>query len=163
VERFAQQHGDPTGTRSSALNVFVPDPVATGRLDLRPNSYVSEITVDEQSRAKGAVYSDEEGTTYEQEADVVILACGAVESARLLLLSRSPRFPNGLGNGSDLVGRNVTFHEYSAAVGTFDDPIYAWAGGGYVSASSFQGGIPVRDRLAWELHRRLNGKPGLHK
>jgi hypothetical protein len=31
----------------------------------------------------------------------------------------------------------VTFHEYSAAVGTFEDPIYAWAGGGYVSASSF--------------------------
>ena len=59
-------------------------------------------------------------------------------SARLLLLSKSGRFPNGLANGSDLVGRNVTFHEYSAAVGLFDDPIYAWAGGGYVSASSFQ-------------------------
>jgi hypothetical protein len=70
-QAFAQQHGDPTGTRSSALNVFVPDAVATGRLDLRPNSYVSEITVDEQSRAKGAVYSDEEGTTYEQEADAL--------------------------------------------------------------------------------------------
>ena len=55
-----------------------------------------------------------------------------------MLLSQSGRFPNGLANGSDLVGRNVTFHEYSAAVGTFDDPIYAWAGGGYVSASSFQ-------------------------
>jgi choline dehydrogenase-like flavoprotein len=61
-----------------------------------------------------------------------------VETARLLLLSRSGRFPNGLANGSDLVGRNVTFHEYSAAVGVFDDPVYAWAGGGYVSASSFQ-------------------------
>ena len=85
------------------------------------------------------MYTDERrATTYEQEADVFILACGAVETARLLLLSRSRRFPNGLANGSDLVGRNVTFHEYSAAVGTFDDPIYAWAGGGYVSASSFE-------------------------
>ena len=37
-------------------------------------------------------------------------------------------------SGSDLVGRNVTFHEYSASVGTFADPINAWAGGGYVSA-----------------------------
>jgi choline dehydrogenase-like flavoprotein len=138
ISAFAQQHGDPTGTRSSALNVFVPQALATGRLDLRPNAYVSEITVDERGRAKSAVYRDEEGTTYEQEADVVVLACGAVESARLLLLSRSSRFPNGLANGSDLVGRNVTFHEYSAAVGTFEDPIYAWAGGGYVSASSFE-------------------------
>jgi choline dehydrogenase-like flavoprotein len=71
ISAFAQQHADPTGTRSSAPNVFVPDAVATGRLDLRPNSYVSEITVDEQSRAKGAVYNDEEGTTYEQEADAL--------------------------------------------------------------------------------------------
>ena len=55
-----------------------------------------------------------------------------------MLLSKSSRFPNGLANGSDLVGRNVTFHEYSAAVGSYDDPVYAWAGGGYVSASSFQ-------------------------
>ena len=52
-----------------------------------------EITVDERGRAKGAVYEDEDGTTYEQEADVVILACGAVETARLLLLSTSSALP----------------------------------------------------------------------
>lgn len=138
ISAFAQQHGDPTGTRSSALNVFVPDALATGRYDLRPDCYVHEITVDEQGRAKGVVYQDTDGDFIEQEADVVIVACGAVETARLLLLSRSGRFPNGLANGSDLVGRNVTFHEYSAAIGLFDDPIYAWAGGGYVSASSFE-------------------------
>jgi choline dehydrogenase-like flavoprotein len=138
ISAFAQQHGDPTGTRSSALNVFVPQAFATGRYDLRPNSYVREITLDERGRAKGAVYEDADGDAFEQEADVVLLACGAVETARLLLLSTSSRFPNGLANNSDLVGRNVTFHEYSAAVGTFDDPIYAWAGGGYVSASSFE-------------------------
>jgi choline dehydrogenase-like flavoprotein len=138
ISAFAQQHGDPTGTRSSALNVFIPDAVATGRYELRPDSYVREISVDERGRAKGAVYEDADGNVVEQQADVVVLACGAVETARLMLLSRSSRFPNGLANGSDLVGRNVTFHEYSAAVGTFDDPIYAWAGGGYVSASSFE-------------------------
>ncbi len=38
ISAFAQQHGDPTGTRSSALNVFVPDAVKTGRYDLRPDS-----------------------------------------------------------------------------------------------------------------------------
>lgn len=138
VSAFAQQHGDPSGTRSSALNVFIPDAVATGRYDLRADSYVRELTVDERGRISGAVYEDADGQVLEQAADVFILACGAVETARLLLLSRSARFPNGLANGNDLVGRNVTFHEYSAAVGTFDDPIYAWAGGGYVSASTFQ-------------------------
>ena len=138
ISAFAQQHGDPTGTRSSALNVFVPDAVKTGRYDLRPDSYVRELTVDGQGRVKSAVYQDADGDVVEQQADLFILACGAVESARLLLLSKSGRFPHGLANGSDLVGRNVTFHEYSAAVGLFDDPIYAWAGGGYVSASTFQ-------------------------
>jgi choline dehydrogenase-like flavoprotein len=135
---FAQQHGDPTGTRSSALSVFVPDALKTGRYDLRPDCYVHEITVDERGRCKSAVYQDTGGDFVEQEADIFILACGAIESARLLLLSRSARFPHGLANGSDLVGRNATFHEFSAAVGVFEDPIYAWAGGGYVAASSFQ-------------------------
>ena len=135
---FAQQHGDPTGTRSSALSVWIPDALKTGRLDLRPDCYVHEITVDGQGRAKSAVYQDADGDFIDQEADIFILACGAIESARLLLLSRSPRFPNGLANGSDLVGRNATFHEYSAAIGVFDDPIYAWAGGGYVATSSYQ-------------------------
>ncbi|MBA3414149.1 MAG: GMC family oxidoreductase [Chloroflexia bacterium] len=138
LSAFAQQHGDPTGTRSSALSVFVPDAVKTGRYDLRPDCYVREITVDARGRAKGAVYEDAAGDLIEQEADVVLLACGAVESARLLLLSRSGRFPHGLANGSDLVGRNATFHEYSAAIGVFEEPVYAWAGGGYVATSSFQ-------------------------
>jgi choline dehydrogenase-like flavoprotein len=135
---FAQQHGDPTGTRSSALSVFVPDALKTGRYDLRPDCYVHEIAVDEHGRCKSAVYQDADGDFIEQEADVFILGCGAVESARLMLLSRSRRFPHGLANDSDLVGRNATYHEYSAAVGVFEDPIYAWAGGGYVAASSFQ-------------------------
>jgi choline dehydrogenase-like flavoprotein len=135
---FAQQHGDPTGTRSSALSVFVPDALKTGRYDLRPDCYVHEITVDDRGRCTSAVYQDADGDFIEQEADIFILSCGAIESARLLLLSRSARFPHGLANGSDLVGRNATFHEFSAAVGVFEDPIYAWAGGGYVAASSYQ-------------------------
>ena len=138
ISAFAQQHGDPSGTRSSALNVFIPDAVNTGRFDLRPNSIVRELTLDGSGAVKSAVYEDADGDLIEQEAELFILACGAVETARLLLLSKSGRFPNGLANSSDLVGRNVTFHEYSAAVGLFDDPIYAWAGGGYVSASTFQ-------------------------
>ena len=137
LSAFAQQHGDPTGTRSSALNVLIPDAVATGRYDLRPDCYVRELTLDDHGRVRGAVYQDSRGMVFEQRADVFLLACGAVETARLLLLSKSGRFPHGLANGNDLVGRNATFHEYSAAVGLFDDPIYAWAGGGYVSASSF--------------------------
>ena len=90
---FAQQHGDPTGTRGNALTRFIPAALATGRYDLRPDCYVQEIAVDAQGRARSAVYWDADGDTVEQEAELFILACGAIESARLLLLSRSSRFP----------------------------------------------------------------------
>jgi choline dehydrogenase-like flavoprotein len=99
ISAFAQQHGDPSGTRSSALNVFIPYAVATGRFDLRPESYVRELVVDGRGRVRAAVYLDSDGHTVEQEADVFVLAGGAIE---------------------------------------FADPINAWAGGGYVSASSFE-------------------------
>jgi choline dehydrogenase-like flavoprotein len=135
---FAQQHGDPTGTRSNMITTFIPDALRTGKLDLRPNAYVHEITVDESGKARSVVYQDADGDFVEQEASLFMLACGAVESARLLLLSRSGRFPTGLANGNDQVGRNATFHEYSAAIGAFDDPVYGWAGGGYVGASTFE-------------------------
>jgi choline dehydrogenase-like flavoprotein len=138
LSAFAQEFGDPSGTRSSALNVFVPDAVATGLYELRPHSYVRELVVDGAGAIRSAVYEDADGNVLEQTADIFILACGAIESTRLMLLSTSRRFPNGLANSNDLVGRNATFHEYSAAVGVFDDPIYAWAGGGYVSATTFQ-------------------------
>ena len=137
---FAQQHGDPTGTRSNVLFTFIPEAYATGRLDLRPHSYVREITVDGAGRAKSALYEDADGDIVEQEADLFLLACAAIESARLLLLSRSSRFPDGLANSSGQVGCNLTLHEYTAAIGVFDEqhePIYGWAGGGYVSASTF--------------------------
>jgi choline dehydrogenase-like flavoprotein len=135
---FVQQHGDPTGTKANVLNTFIPDALATGRLDLRPESYVHEIAIDEAGRAKSVVYQDAHGDFFEQEADVFLLGCGAIESARLLLLSRSARFPEGLANGSGLVGRYLTLHEYTAAIGAFDDPVYGWAGGGYIAAASLE-------------------------
>lgn len=138
LSAFIQQHGDPTGTKSSVLYTFIPDAFATGKMDLRTECYVHEITVDRQGRAKSAVYQDANGDFIEQEAEVFLLACGAIESARLLLLSRSNGFPHGLANGNGLVGRYLTLHEYSGAVGVFDEPVYGWAGGGYVSASTLE-------------------------
>ena len=61
ISAFAQQHGDPTGTRSSALNVFIPDAVKTGRFDLRPDCYVRELTLDAAGKVKSAIYEDADG------------------------------------------------------------------------------------------------------
>jgi choline dehydrogenase-like flavoprotein len=134
-------YGDPTGTRPSALTTFIPDAIATGRYDLRPECLVRELKVDSSRRVTSAVYEDADGNLFEQEATTFIVAAGAIESARLLLQQKSSYFPNGLANNNDLVGRYMTVHEWTAATGVFQKdgpPIHGWAGGGYLAASSFE-------------------------
>ena len=126
------EYGDPTTTKSTTLTSFIPEALATGRLDLRPDSYVREITVGRDGRVAGVVYVDQDGVEFEQEASAVVVCCGGIESARLLLMSRSPAFQDGLANSSGLVGHNFTAHEYIYAIGLFDKathpPMPGWAG-----------------------------------
>jgi choline dehydrogenase-like flavoprotein len=136
---FWNGYGDPSGMRSSTLNTFVPEALATGNLEVRADCYVREVTVGPDGRARGVVYLDALGREIEQEATLVLLCLGAVESARLMLLSTSRLFPDGLANSSGQVGRNATFHEYLFAVGLFNDeqPLYGFPGN-YISGGSFQ-------------------------
>jgi choline dehydrogenase-like flavoprotein len=64
------------------------------------------------------------------KAKVVVLSAGAVESARLLLLSRSEHHPSGIGNAHDLVGRNLQGHYYAGAFGIHPDEVYENVGPG---------------------------------
>ena len=138
---FWNQYGDPSGARSNTLTTFVPDAVSTGNLDLRSECFVRKVTVGPDGRATGVVYVDSEGNEHEQKAKTVILTLGAIESARLMLMSQSPQHPDGIGNSSGQVGKNATFHEYLFAVGLFDqeidDPLYGFAGN-YISGGSLQ-------------------------
>lgn len=79
----------------------------TGRLTTRTDAVVREITVDGHGgRATGAVFVDRlNKRECHAAADVVVLCASAIESIRLLLNSRSPKHPNGLGNSSGLLGR----------------------------------------------------------
>ncbi|MGE0309236.1 MAG: GMC family oxidoreductase [Acidimicrobiia bacterium] len=167
------QYGDPTTTRSTTLTSFVPEALATGNFDLRAESLVREITLRPDGRAKGVVYIDREGREVEQEAEVVILCQGAIETARLLLLSQSNRFPDGLANSSGLVGRNVTFHEWVCAVGLFDpgsDPLHGYTGP-WVSGATFDfnrtdesrghigGGIVAASQVGQPINYIVPGRP----
>jgi choline dehydrogenase-like flavoprotein len=109
-------------TRSyfSSLNATLPAAEATGRMTLRPNSVVAEILYDpDNDRARGvrvidAVTSED----MEFEGRMVFLCASALESTRLLLNSKSVRFPNGLGNSSGELGHNLMDHTMrSGAVG----------------------------------------------
>jgi choline dehydrogenase-like flavoprotein len=137
---YWQQYPDPTDSKSSAANTFIPAALATGRYELRTDCYAKQITTERNGRARGVLYEDASGTEHEQRAGLVILCCGGIETARLLLLSASSQSPDGLANFSGQVGRNVTFHEDLYAVGLFDrelhEPVYGWSGN-YMNRISF--------------------------
>jgi choline dehydrogenase-like flavoprotein len=105
-------------------NTVIPRALATGNCTLRTHSVVREVLVDERGRTRGVAYHDAGGRLREQPADLVIVAGGAIESARLLLHSRSRLFPSGLGNRHGWVGRNLQGHMYTGACGLFDQEVF---------------------------------------
>ena len=113
-------------TRSyfSSVNATLPAAEATGRMTLMPHSVVRNVVFDERTnRASGVrVVNAQTGETREYTARVVFLCASALESARILLNSRTPRFPTVLANSSDQVGRNIMDHiKWGGASGTFDE------------------------------------------
>ena len=88
---------------------------------------VSEITLDENGRANGAKYF-RNGRQRSIAASRVIVACNGIGTPRLLLLSKSERFPNGLANSSGLVGKRLMTHPYGTAIGIYDDFLEDWLG-----------------------------------
>jgi choline dehydrogenase-like flavoprotein len=89
--------------------VLINPALATGKLTLITGAMAREVLSNEEGLATGVSYVDT-NTMQEMQvrAKVVVLAASACESARLLLNSKSARFPNGLANSSGAVGRNLT-------------------------------------------------------
>ncbi|MEO8620697.1 MAG: GMC family oxidoreductase, partial [bacterium] len=88
--------------------VHLPPALATGNLDIITGAMVREILVDERGKATGVSYVDAAtGSERTVSARVIMLAASAAESVRILLNSKSSRFPNGLANSSGLVGKNL--------------------------------------------------------
>ena len=110
--------------KNGTQNTVIPVALATGNCELRTECIVKEILTDAQGRVKGVAYFDSDERLQEQTADVVVVSGSANESARLLLNSKSRRFPNGIGNRYDWVGRNLQGHAYTGAVGLFDSEVY---------------------------------------
>lgn len=114
--------GCAQGAKGSVDITYWPQALRAG-VELRPHCRVSEITVDDNGMATGAVYFDENGVEQFQAAHVVIMASNGIGTPRLLLNSTSKRFPNGLANDSGLVGKNLMFHPYASIQGIFDQPL----------------------------------------
>jgi len=124
-------------------NTVIPKALATKNCELRTECVVKEILTNDRGRVTGVTYFDANDQLQQQDADVVIVSCAAIESARLLLNSKSRLFPNGLGNRYDWVGRNLQGHTYTGALGVMPFDIYDDLGpGAGIAVSDYNHGNP---------------------
>jgi choline dehydrogenase-like flavoprotein len=120
---YCLSFGCEFGAKSSTLVTVIPIAEATGRCEVRPESYVRRIEVGRHGRIVGATYFDAEKREHFQAARAVVVCCNGAETPRLLLMSASPRFPDGLANSSGLVGKYLMFNGLSSASGVFEYPL----------------------------------------
>jgi choline dehydrogenase-like flavoprotein len=127
VRRAVCVTGCPDGAKSSFDISVWPDAIGAGAR-LITQARVSKITTNDKGLATGAEWIDRDGNLHHQAAEVVVLAANGIGSTRLLLLSASSRFPDGLANSSGLVGRRLMMHPYRAVVGVYDVDLDSWLG-----------------------------------
>ncbi|MDZ7638154.1 MAG: GMC family oxidoreductase [Bryobacterales bacterium] len=128
--RWCVGFGCEVDAKAGTQNTVIPIAIQSGHCELRTESICKEITVDEGGRATGVVYFDERNRRQQAQAALVVVSAAAVESARLLLNSKSKLHPNGIGNRHDWVGRNLQGHAYSGASGIFAQEVFDDVGPG---------------------------------
>lgn len=123
----------PTNSKNGGHNTMLVRALATGNCDLICDTMVERIDTEAGKRATGVRLVQSAAGSIERRqvrAGHVVVAAGAIESARLLLHSASDAEPNGVGNRYGQVGRNLQGHVYSGAYALFDEPVQDGLGPG---------------------------------
>ena len=107
---FCMGYGCEVMAKSSSLYTMIPEAEATGRCEVRADSYVFNVPTDERGRVTGVTYLDLKKRENFQKARAVVLCANGAETPRLLLNSANSRFPDGLANSSGLVGKYLMFN-----------------------------------------------------
>ena len=125
---FCESFGCEMRAKSSTLVSVIPMAEKTGRCEIRSDCYVREIETDSSGRAAGAVYFDRNRREVFQRAKAVFVCANGVETPKLLLLSKSKRFPAGLANSNGLVGKYLMWDNGGSAQGVFERPLNEYKG-----------------------------------
>jgi choline dehydrogenase-like flavoprotein len=98
--------GCDTASFFCSADHLIPQALKTGKLEIRSNAVVARVLVDAKGLAKGVQYFDRKSGAEQQVlGKVVVMGASCVDSTRILLNSTSSAHPNGIGNGSDVIGR----------------------------------------------------------
>ena len=112
------ERGCPYGGYFSSNSSTLPWAAKTGKMTLRPHSVVHSIIFDEKKNKATGVRVIDANTKQMTEyyARIIFVNAAAINTNLVLLNSISHRFPNGLGNDNDLLGKYVAFHNYRATI-----------------------------------------------
>jgi choline dehydrogenase-like flavoprotein len=119
--------GCKVNAKASPLITHIPDALAHGA-EVRPDSMVTRIEIDQRTGRASGVHYVHNGLSRFQRARMVAIAGYSIETPRLLLNSTSDRFPNGLCNDFDQVGRYVMVQGAPQTAGRFDAEVRMWKG-----------------------------------
>jgi choline dehydrogenase-like flavoprotein len=150
---FCERFGCEMQAKSSTLVTVIPTAEKTGKCEIRPNCYVRKIETDHTGRVSGAIYFNEKRQEVFQRAKAVFLCANGVETPKLLLLSKSQRFPDGLANSSGLVGTHLMWDAGVEAQGLFEHPLNEYKG---IQATRL-----IHDYYAADTNRGFYGGAGI--
>ena len=125
---FCMGFGCEVRAKSSTLVTMIPEAEATGRCEVRTQCYVRKVETNAAGRVTGVTYFDRDKKEVFQRARAVVLSANGAETAKLLLMSKSNRFPDGLANSSGMVGRHLMYNGGGVAMGRFEHEVNAYKG-----------------------------------
>src|SRR5262249_49616633 len=108
--------------KADAQVICVEPALAHPNVQLLTHAYVTRLATSASGREVTRVHVERDGAPEVYAADIVVAACGAINSALLLLRSADDRHPDGLANGSGVVGRHYMRHNNSALMAIAKDP-----------------------------------------
>ena len=139
-------YGCSTGAKGSSRAALLNPALETGRCEIRPHAKVYKLTTNAQGKVIAAEYYDRVGKQQQVDAKIFVVACQAIETARLLLCSTGTRHKNGLANNTGQVGKNLIFSAGGTGGG---DLIYKKLGRTITESLKFQGLFLNRNLQDW--------------
>jgi choline dehydrogenase-like flavoprotein len=161
---YCMGFGCEVGAKSSTLAAMIPQAIETGRCEIRSGCTVYNVETGADGKVSEVQYLDPDGNQRGQKTKAAVVAANGAETARLLLMSSSGRHPDGLGNSSGYVGRNLMLNAHAFVTGVFErqlndykgvqvtrivhdlyesDPKRGFYGGGGFDARPFLGATPI--------------------
>jgi choline dehydrogenase-like flavoprotein len=125
---YCKGFGCEVRAKSSSLATVIPAAERTGCCEIRAGCRVRKIEMGKGDKVTGAIYIDPRGKEVMQRARAVVVCANGAETPRLLLMSKSNRFPEGLANSSGLVGKHFMVDTGVSVQASFEEPLNDYRG-----------------------------------